>query len=413
MKIIIDILWGYHVLLLIFLTGIKFTISSGFLQFRHFFRWLKASFVAEKTDDGISPFQALSTALAGTIGTGNIAGVSLAIVVGGAGSIFWMWISAIFGMMTVFAEVVLSAKFSKSGNGAIGYIEKIGRRKILAYIYALGCFLASLAMGNMAQANSVSVAISDWGISPIIIGIVLCIAVFTMSKGGIKSIANLTEKLVPFMTIIFFIFSILALYVCRDKIPSAIKEIFDSAFSLKAGLGGGMFIAMKTGISRGVFTNEAGLGLSSVAFSNVKNKNPRELGYLGIFQVFMDTVVMCTVTGLCVLVCTESRTGDYLVRTAFQTALGDWGSFGINFCMALFGFATMTATSFYGKTGLNYLSKGKLNFLFPYLAGAFAFFGSVMPLASVFDICDVFNSLLAIPNLIALTFLFKEVTKEF
>ena len=412
MKILIDLVWGYHILLLILFVGLIITIKSKFLQVRDFFKWIKSPFLKARSTDGISPFQALSTALAGTIGTGNIAGVSLAIAVGGAGSIFWMWISAFFGMMTVFAEVVLSVKFAKNGLGAISYIEKVGKKKILAFIYAFACLGASLTMGNMAQANSVSSAINNWGVPRIIIGLSLAIIVFFLACGGIKRVSSLTEKLVPFMTVFFFAFSIYTLFKCRDRIPTAIAEIFESAFSFKAGLGGGLFIAVKTGISRGVFTNEAGLGLSTMAYSSVKNKTPKNLAYLGVFGVFMDTIVMCSITGLCVLVSTSQRTGDFLVRDAFENSLGNYGLFSVNMCMALFGFATMTATSYYGKIGLKFISKDKLTFLFPYLACVFAFLGAVMPLAKVFEICDIFNAMLAIPNLIALILLRKHFMNE-
>ncbi len=414
MKTLVDILWGYHVLFLIFLTGLRLSIRTSFFQIRKFPQVLKTVFKKEKAKaNEITAFQALTTSLAGTIGTGNIVGVGLAISVGGAGAIFWMWVSALFGMMTVFTEIILSVKYkTKNTVGAFSYIEKIGKKKTLAFIYGIGCVFSCLAMGNMAQANSVSAALNSFGVPKYLVGVFLSIFFFILCKNGLKSVVKLTEKLVPFMTIFFFVLSIAILIKSRAQIPFAINEILENAFSLKAGLGGGIFVAVKVGISRGVFTNEAGLGLSSMAFSNVKNKTATQLGYMGIFQVFLDTTVMCSITALCILSSTGVRNGDYLVITAFESAFGEFGLISINICMALFAFATMTATSYYGKMGLSYISRDKLTFLFPYLFGLAAFVGSLMTATEVFDVCDMFNGLMAIPNIIAITLLMPKITKQ-
>lgn len=412
MRILVDLLWGYHVIALIFITGVKLSLQTKFFQIRTFFKMLKEVFSKEKEhNDGISSFQALATALAGSIGTGNIVGVGLAISVGGAGAIFWMWVSALFGMMTVFAEVVLSVHYKKDGSfGAFSYIEKIGKGKILPFVYGLGCVLSSLAMGNMAQANSVAAASQSFGVPLYVTAVILALVMFVITAKGLNLVAKLSEKIVPLMTIIFFFFSIVCIYKCRANLPNVFAEIFESAFSLKGGLSGTMLISMRVGISRGVFTNEAGLGTSSMAFSNVKNKSAVQLGYLGIFQVFLDTTVMCTITGLCILCGTSERNGDFLVRLAFENSMGEIGLLSINICMALFAFATMTATSYYGKVGLAYISKNKLNFIFPYLFMLASFFGAIMPLQQVFELCDAFNGLLAIPNLIAISYFSNKFT---
>ncbi len=414
LKLFVNILWGYHVLFLIFLTGIKLSFSSGFFQVRKFFYWTKECFRTDKSDENsISPFAALTTALAGSIGTGNIVGVGLAISVGGAGAIFWMWVSAFFGMMTVFYEVALAQKFKGSDIGAFSYIKKLPKGKILCFIYGTGCVLSCLAMGNMAQANSFSTATQALNISPILSGVFLAVVMFFLSKKGIKAVAKLSEVLVPLMTLFFLAMCTVIIVKFRHNLPSVINEILAGAFTLEGGLGGGMFVAMKVGISRGVFTNEAGLGLSAMAFSNVSGKNPKELGCLGIFQVFMDTIVMCSVTGICILLATFTRSDEYLSITAFGAALGDFGFFGINLCMALFAFATMSATSYYGKIGINYITRGKGEFLFPYLFAIASFVGCVLPLEYVFELSDAFNGLLAIPNIIALIFLSKKIDKVY
>jgi AGCS family alanine or glycine:cation symporter len=413
MNVFVNLLWGYHVLGLILATGVRLSVSTGFFQLRTIGQWIKFSLLPNKCQkkNGISSFGALSTALAGSIGTGNIVGVAAAISVGGAGAIFWMWISALFGMMTVFAEVVLSVKYKQNSGakGAFAYIEKIGKAKALPFVYGIGCVLSSLSMGNMAQSNAVAVGLNSFGIPCAVTGAALGIFLFCLTKKGLSGVTKVTEKLVPLMTVLFFAASALCLIKFRQNIIPAFREILSSAFSLRAGLGGGMFLAMKIGISRGVFTNEAGLGSSSMAFCEVKGHSARELGYLGIFQVFVDTTVMCLITALCVLCSTKERSGEYLVLTAFENALGIVGKNIITICMVLFALATTTATCYYGRVGLDYISKGKLTFLFPYLFGAFAFLGSVMNIGTIFDFCDAFNGLMAIPNIIALAVLTPEV----
>lgn len=321
MKIFVDVLWGYHVLGLILLTGIRLSVSTGFFQIRKFFSWVKYSLCPPKpaSKSGISRFGALSAALAGSIGTGNIVGVAAAITVGGAGAIFWMWISSVFGMMTVFAEVALAAKYKNhNAKGAFAYIEKVGKGKILPFIYGAGCVLSSLSMGNMAQSNAVATGLNQFGVPMAATGAVLCVVLFVLTKRGLQGVTKVTEKLVPFMTLLFFGVSAICLVKFRHNILPALNEILESAFTLRAGAGGGLFIAVKTGISRGVFTNEAGLGSSSMAFCEVED-SPVRLGYMGIFQVFVDTIVMCLVTAMCILCSTELRQGEYLVITAFHS----------------------------------------------------------------------------------------------
>lgn len=413
MSFITEILWGYHVLALIVLVGVKLSFETNFFQIRNIKKWILIPFEKTDTKKGISGFSAISTALAGSIGTGNIIGVSLAISIGGAGSIFWMWISSLFGMMTVFAEIALSKKYESTGVkvGAFTYIEKLCKGKILAKVYAVGCILVSLAMGNMAQSSSFTAGVKGFGFTAVSAGLFLAFTMFFLAKKGITLIAKVTEVLVPLMTIIFLAISLVLLFLCKDNLTSAIEEIISGAFSIKAGLGAGMFLAIKTGVSRSVFTNEAGLGLSSMVFSKVKGKSAKQLGYFGIFQVFMDTTVMCTITGLCILCGTELRQGSLLVSVAFENTLGSFGLVSIQLSMILFAFATMTATCFYGKVGLAYLSKNKLTHLFPYLFSVAALLGAVVPVSTIFDVCDAFNGLLAIPNIIALSFFLKEIVE--
>lgn len=430
MELLEKILWGWHVLLLIAVLGIRFSFGSGFFQLRRLGFWLKTAVAgskhkeADRTDprnmgmrkkSEISQFQAISTALAGSIGTGNIVGVASAITIGGAGALFWMWISAIFGMMTIFAENLLSAKYPNA-KGALGYIERVKSiGKPLACVYAAGCFLSSLGMGNMVQANAAASAFASFGVSSGTFAPVVCVLLFLVALGGMQTAVRVTEKLVPAMTIIFFAASLAVLVIFRSNLPSAMASIFKGAFSLKAGAGGvaGCLIAAKTGISRGIFTNEAGLGSAAFSYDGVEGKSPVQIGCMGIFQVFVDTIVMCTVTGLCILCCDPSELeGARLTIHSYESALGSLGGYAISLCTILFAFATMVTWCCYGQEGLFYLTKGKGRIAFALLYAAAAYIGCTASLETVFQIGDAFNGLMAMPNVLALLFFSKDVLME-
>lgn len=413
LELLADALWGWHVLVLILAAGLWFSIRTGFFQVRRVSLWVKTALGSPKEARGrgrVSPFQALTTALAGSLGTGNILGVGVAITVGGPGSLFWMWASALLGMMTVFAENLLAARH-RGAPGALGYIQTVGRP--LALVYGAGCCLASLGMGNLVQANAAAAACQRLGAPPLAVGVVLGVLVFWVARGGLACAARLTEKLVPAMAALFFAASLGVLWVFRAELPRAVASIFQGAFSLKAGAGGtaGMLLAMGTGVSRGVFTNEAGLGSSAFAYGEVEGRSPVELGCLGIFQVFVDTILMCTVTGLCVLCAPSAGEGAELVFSAFESALGPAGAGAAAVCTALFALATVTAWSCYGREGLFYLTKGRGGDLFALAAAAAACLGCLLPLGAVFRLGDAMNGLLALPNLAALFLLSREVAE--
>ena len=332
-------LWGWHVLLLILLAGVCCTVSGRGYQLWHAKSWLK-----EAVSGSRSQFQALTAALAGSIGTGNIVGVAAAITVGGPGAIFWMWVSSTFGMMTVFAENLLAAKH-RSAPGALGYIESIRKwGRPLAVFYAAGCCLSSFGMGNMTQTNACAASLERFGLPAGITGIILSVLVFFVARGGLQFAVKITERLVPLMTLLFITASLGVLWVFRDNLPMAFRSIFENAFSLRAGAGGtaGALLALKTGVSRGVFTNEAGLGSSAFAYDKVTDRTPVELGCMGIFQVFVDTIVMCTVTGLCILCCRSPMLeGAKLTFFAYESALGQPGGWAVSLCTALFAAATV------------------------------------------------------------------------
>ena len=301
-----SLLWGWHVLGGILAAGAFFTVATGFYQLRCLGRWMKAALRPPPRQGGkLSSFQALSTALAGSIGTGNIVGVAAAITVGGPGALFWMWLSALLGMMTVYAENYLSAKHP-GAPGALGYIRRAGRLGgLLAGVYAVGCCLSSLAMGDMVQVGAAAAALENLGLPVWLSAGGMALLAFWVARGGLFLAGRIAGRLVPAMTLLFFAASLGVLWVFRENLPRAVASVFSGAFSPGAGAGGaaGWLLAMRVGVTRGVFTNEAGLGSAAFAYDGVEGRSPEELGCLGIFQVFADTLLMCTVTGLCILVC--------------------------------------------------------------------------------------------------------------
>ena len=412
-----QLLWGWHVLLLLLGAGAYFTAATGFYQVRCLGRWLGAALASRRKGEGeeeggkLSSFQALTAALAGSLGTGNIVGVGVAIATGGAGALFWMWASALLGMMTVYAENVLAARH-RQAPGALGYIRAAGRwGKPLAAVYAGGCCLSSLGMGTMAQTNSAAASLSTLGVPVAASALGLGLLAFWVARGGLALGAKITQRLVPLMTLLFFGASLWVLWVFRENIPRAFASVFQGAFSLKAGAGGaaGALLALRTGVSRGVFTNEAGLGSSAFAYQEVEGRSPEELGCLGIFQVFVDTLVMCTVTGLCILCCRSPvLEGGQLAFYAFESALGPWGGRVASLCTALFALATLVAWCCWGREGLFYLTGSRGRTPYALAAGAAAALGCLLPLGTVFQLGDACNGLMALPNVAALFLLRRE-----
>lgn len=408
-----ETLWGWHVLLGILAAGAYFSYESCFFQLFRAGTWLKAALGSKssqkKESGGTTRFQAISTALAGSIGTGNIVGVAAAITAGGPGALFWMWASAALGMMTVFMENFLTAKIRAQGQkapGPLAYIEKAGKYGgLLAGVYALGCCLSSLGMGNMAQMHALAAACGGLGLPALGVALGAALLVYFVARGGLALAGRIAEKLVPAMTLLFFAASLGVLWFYRKNLPAAVESVFRGAFSLRAGAGGaaGMLIAIRAGVSRGVFTNEAGLGSSAFAYQDVKDHSPEELGCMGIFQVFADTILMCTVTGLCILCCGPTRLeGAALTFYAYRSALGQAGGWAVSLCTALFALATVIAWCCYGRESLLYLTKGRGQKVYPWAAALAAFAGCLLPLRAVFQLGDAFNGLMAVPNLAAL-----------
>ena len=423
-----NIVWGKYTLVILLGVGIFFTVKLRFFPVVHFGTWWKNTAMSfsksrkSSAEEKISPFQAVATALAGSIGTGNIVGVANAIALGGAGAVFWMWVAAFFGMSTVFAENVLGMKYriKKNGKyvgGPMYYIERGMKCKWLAVIFAVFCTLAAFGMGNMTQSNSVSGALENFGISPKISGMILAVLVGGIIFGGIDRISKLTEKLVPFMAVIYTIAVLIVIGVNFREIPNAFKEIFEQAFDLKSVAGGfmgyGMSRAVKYGISRGVFSNEAGLGSSPIVHSASDSDEPYQQGMWGIFQVFVDTIVMCTLMALCILTTKADKTGldgIELSTYSFESVLGIVGNIFISLSIVMFAFATLVSWSYYGERSFEYLTNGKYIKIYRVIYAVVVYIGCIMEITLVWEISDTFNGLMAIPNLTAIIFLSGEVS---
>ncbi|SKB79914.1 alanine or glycine:cation symporter, AGCS family [Lachnospiraceae bacterium] len=432
--------WGVPMLILLIGTGIMMTIRSRFFQVAHFAHWIghtigavftdkKVTAHTEKHDKSISQFQSLCTALAATIGTGNIAGVAAAIVSGGPGAIFWMWVVSFFGMMTNYSENVLGIFYRRKNSkgewcgGAMYYLrEGLGSKKGcsaigkgLAGLFASFCVLASFGIGNMTQVNTIAANMNAvFNIPTVIVGAILMFLAAIVIVGGIKRIGSVTEKLVPFMAVAYVIGAIVIIAVNVGRLPAAFIAIIRGAFALKAVGGGivgyGVMLAVTWGMKRGVFSNEAGLGSSVMVHSASNVKEPVVQGMWGIFEVFADTIVVCSLTAFAVLCSGVVNLDDgtmiseaastALVSEAFSTVFGKFGAGFIAFAILLFAYSTVLGWSQYGLRAFEYLFGEKSTIIYRVVFVIFIMFGATMNLQLAWDLSDTFNGLMAIPNLI-------------
>ena len=453
--------WGIPMLILLIGTGVFMTILTKVFQISHIGHWFKKTLGSifsnkkvtahtGKNDRSISQFQSLCTALAATIGTGNIVGVAAAIAIGGPGAIFWMWIVAFFGMMTNYSENILGIYFrrkNKNGEwsgGAMYYLQdglggyrkgKSGGTlikwigKILAILFACFCILASFGIGNMSQINSIAENMNAaFSIPAWVMGLVLLVLGGVIILGGLKRVAAVTEKVVPFMAVVYIIAAIVVIIVNAGNIGPAFVSIFKGAFGLKAAgggiVGGGIALALTYGMKRGVFSNEAGLGSSVMVHSNSNVKEPVRQGMWGIFEVFADTIVVCTLTALVVLTSgvidlgTGTVAASYadaststLVGQAFGTLFGSAGPGFVAIALLFFAFSTVLGWSHYGTKAFEFLFGEKASLVYKIVFVLFIFVGATMDLSLAWDISDTFNGLMAIPNLIGVLSLFPLVYK--
>jgi AGCS family alanine or glycine:cation symporter len=437
------IVWGWPALILLAFVGVLTTCLTKCFQVSHFRHWVKMTIGAifqdrhvtgHTSDRSISQFQSLCTALAATVGTGNIVGVAGAILVGGPGAVFWMWLIAFFGMMTNFSENVLGIYYRRKNNagewsgGAMYYLrDGLGAKKhcktlgaVLAVLFSAFCLLASFGIGNMTQINSIAGNMSTvFNVPTWVTGLVLMVVAGLVIVGGIKRIASVTEKIVPFMVIVYMIGSVVIFFANITMIPAVFVAIFRGAFALKAAGGGvvgyGIKLAIEQGMKRGVFSNEAGLGSSVMVHSNSNVKEPVRQGMWGIFEVFADTIVVCTLTAFSVLssglidletgvALTEYQgvtlTKANLVSTVFSIHFGQVGAGFIAIAVMLFAFSTVLGWSHYGTKSFEFLFGEKYVLIYRLIFVVAIFGGAVMKDNLAWDLADTFNGMMMIPNLI-------------
>lgn len=427
------VVWGPIMLTLLIGVGLFLSVRTGFLQFGKFGYMMKHTILSlfsgeqhRKDQSGVSPFQAVATAMAGTIGTGSIAGLATAIVSGGPGAVFWMWISALLGMLTKYSEIVLSLKFrekNKDGQwvgGPMYYIKNGLNLKWLAAVFSVFAMIACLGTGNATQSNSIAMALeSTIGIKPWISGVVLTVVAALVILGGMRRIASVNEKLVPFMAVFYVLCSVAALVVNFGKIPEAFMLILKEAFHLKAAVGGvggyGIVLAMHYGFSRGVFSNEAGLGSAPIAHAASSTKEPVQQGLWGMFEVFFTTIIICTLSALVILTTgiweAGTLSGAALSIASFNQIFPGVGGVIVTLATVLFALSTILGWAYYGEVSMEYLSHNspKAVFFYRLIYVAFVFLGTVGSLDLIWSISETMNGLMAIPNLIGIIGLSKIV----
>ena len=431
-------IWGIPAMVCIIGVGLLLSVRTGFLQIRKFPYAIRTTVgrmfrKRDASDGAMTPFQAVCTALAGTVGTGNIAGVAGAIAIGGPGAVFWMWCSALLGMCTKFAEVTLAVHFRERSDtgewvgGPMYYIKNgLGRRwQFLAVLYALFGVLTVFGTGNATQVNTIVAAVDtallEYGLVGngflptlnLIVGILVAVLVALVLLGGIKRIGRVTERLVPFMALLYVVLGLGVVAINIKNVPGVFGMIFRGAFSpaaITGGVIGSMFTAMKKGVSRGIFSNEAGLGTASIAHASADTDDAVKQGLFGVFEVFADTIVICTLTAL-VILCSGvtvnygQAAGAALTISGFTVTYGGWVSILTAVAMCSFALSTILGWGLYGMRCVEFLFGSKANKPFLLIYSLVAIVGATIDLGLLWDICDTFNGLMAIPNLIAVALL--------
>ena len=437
-------IWGVPAMVCIIGVGLYLSMRSGFLQIRRFGYALKCTIgriFRKKTaaDGSITPFQAVCTALAATVGTGNIAGVAGAIAIGGPGAVFWMWISALLGMCTKFFEVTLAVHFRERNakgdyvGGPMYYIKNgLGKKWMwLAYAYAFFGVCAVFGTGNATQVNTITAAINtalinynilsadNLSTSNLIIGIAIAAVVALILLGGVKRIGRVSERLVPLMALLYIVLAIGLIILKIDQVPAVFSSIFQGAFQPRAvtgGVVGSFFISMKNGVSRGIFSNEAGLGTGSIAHACADTQKPVKQGMFGIFEVFMDTIVICTMTALVVLLSGVDITfgkaaGAELTISGFTSVYGNWVSIFTAIAMFCFAFSTIIGWGLYGARCAEFIFGSKITKPFNVAYSLVAIVGATVDLGLVWGISETINGFMTVPNLIAVFLLTPVVVR--
>lgn len=436
--------WGVPAMICIVGVGLWLSVQTRFIQFRRFGTSMRETFGkmfhrTDATEGAVTPFQAVCTALAATVGTGNIAGVAGAIAIGGPGAVFWMWCSALLGMCTKFAEVTLAVRFREKNRegdwvgGPMYYIKNGLPKKwhFLAVLYAILGMLTVFGTGNATQVNAIITAVDTAILNfhqmgarqmaslNLVIGILIALTVALVLVGGLKRIGNVAEKLVPFMALVYVLMALGVLVLNLNRVPEVLASIVKGAFSPSAVTGGAvgsMFLCMKKGVSRGIFSNEAGLGTGSIAHAASDVDDPIRQGYFGIFEVFADTIIICSMTAFVILVSGEHITygaaaGAELTIGGFTAVYGSWASLLAAVAMCCFAFSTIIGWGLYGTRCLEFLVGSKANRGFMIVYSFVAIIGATVDLGLLWDLSETFNGMMVIPNLIALFLLSGTVSK--
>ncbi|HEM4550080.1 TPA: sodium:alanine symporter family protein [Streptococcus suis] len=426
-----NLVWGPPLLLLLVGTGVYLTLRLGVFQIGKLPTAFRLIFSSDQSGQGdVSSFAALCTALAATVGTGNIVGVATAITTGGPGALFWMWVAAFFGMATKYAEGFLAIKYrtkdanGQAAGGPMHYITLgMGKKwKPLAVFFAIsGVLVALLGIGTFSQVNSITASLeTSFGLAPQLVSIVTAISIAFFIFGGIEKISDVSTKVVPFMAILYILASITVLAVHWDQLLPTLALVFKSAFTPAAAVGGfvGATVkeAIQRGIARGVFSNESGLGSAPIAAAAAKSDNPVEQGLISMTGTFIDTLIICSLTGLSILVTDQSTTeglaGAPLTQAAFATVFGNTGSIALTISLVLFAFTTILGWSYYGERCIEFLFGTKSILPYRLLFVAMVALGGFLKLDLIWTIADIVNGLMALPNLIALLALSPVIIKE-
>ncbi|HFR3426103.1 TPA: alanine/glycine:cation symporter family protein [Streptococcus suis] len=431
MQHINDFVWGPPLLLLLVGTGVYFTLRLGVFQVSKLPTAFRLIFSSDQSGQGdVSSFAALCTALAATVGTGNIVGVATAITTGGPGALFWMWVAAFFGMATKYAEGFLAIKYrtmdanGQAAGGPMHYITLgMGQKwKPLAVFFAIsGVLVALLGMGTFSQVNSIASSMSaSFGLAPQLVSIVTAISIAFFIFGGIEKISDISTKIVPFMAILYILASVAVLALHWEQLLPTLALVFKSAFTPAAAVGG--FIgatvqqAIQRGIARGVFSNESGLGSAPIAAAAAKSDNPVEQGLISMTGTFIDTLIICTLTGLTILVTgqwsVEGLAGAPLTQAAFATVFGQPGALALTISLVLFAYTTILGWSYYGERCIEFLFGTKSILPYRLVFVAMVALGGFLKLDLIWTIADIVNGLMALPNLIALLALSPVIIKE-
>ncbi|HFI0227809.1 TPA: alanine/glycine:cation symporter family protein [Streptococcus suis] len=431
MQNINNFVWGPPLLLLLVGTGVYLTLRLGVFQIRKLPMAFRLIFASDQSGQGdVSSFAALCTALAATVGTGNIVGVATAITTGGPGALFWMWVAAFFGMATKYAEGFLAIKYrtkdanGQAAGGPMHYITLgMGKNwKPLAVFFAIsGVLVALLGIGTFSQVNSITASLeTSFGLAPQLVSIVTAISIAFFIFGGIEKISDVSTKVVPFMAILYILASITVLAVHWDQLLPTLALVFKSAFTPAAAMGGfvGATVkeAIQRGIARGVFSNESGLGSAPIAAAAAKSDNPVEQGLISMTGTFIDTLIICTLTGFTILVTdqwsVEGLAGAPLTQAAFATVFGNTGSIALTISLVLFAFTTILGWSYYGERCIEFLFGTKSILPYRLLFVAMVALGGFLKLDLIWTIADIVNGLMALPNLIALLALSPVIINE-